>query len=173
LAQNASERSTRLRQIAAESARFNLGFYHDYNTPTLALQFLEPEFQPRFTFTLARQEHVNGVAAWKVSFAEQQQPAVIVNDGENLFSAGSLWLRATDGVVVRTLLTLKVPATRVKAGMNGTVGVDYRRDSKLAMWVPSQMEERYEQVGGINDSIHCTATYSHYRRFETSSRLLP
>jgi hypothetical protein len=57
--------------------------------------------------------------------------------------------------------------------MSGSVVVEYRRDPKLAMWVPSRMAEQYEQIGSNNDSIHCTATYGHFRRFETSSRLLP
>jgi hypothetical protein len=173
LKDDAPGRLTRLRQLAAESARFNLGFYHDYNSPTLALQFLDREFQPRFTFTLAGRDRMNGISAWKLAFAERQQPTVIMSDGENLFSTGSLWLRASDGIVLRTLLTLKVPATRNKVGMNGSVAVEYRRDAKLAMWVPSRMEEGYTQIGGTNDTIHCTATYSHFRRFETSSRILP
>jgi hypothetical protein len=164
---------TQLRQLAAENARFNLGFYHDYNNPTLALQFLSPELQRRFTFTLAGQERIDGIVTWKIAFEERVQPTVIVSDGENLFSTGSLWLSASDAVVVRTLLTLRVPATRTKVGMNGSVVVDYRRNAKLALWVPSRMEERYEQIGGINDSLHCIATYSNFRRFETSSRILP
>jgi hypothetical protein len=164
---------TRLRRLAAEGARFNLGFYRDYNNPTLALQFLDPEFQPRFTFTLAGRERVNGVTAWKIEFAERQRPTVIMSDGESVFATGSLWIRVPDGIVVRTNLTLRVPATSRKPGMTGSVVVDYRLDRKLRMWVPARMKEKYVLIGGDNDSIDCDATYSNFRRFETSGRLLP
>ena len=166
-------RDTRLRLLAAESARFNLGFYHDYNSPTLALQFLDPAFQSRFTFTIVGSDRVNGIATTKLAFVERQQPTVIVSDGDNLFSTGRLWLRVSDGAVLRTQLTLKLAATRTKAGMNGSVVVEYGRNEKLGMWVPTRMQETYDQIGGINDALDCTATYAHFRRFETSGRILP
>ena len=96
-----------------------------------------------------------------------------MSDGDDLFSTGWLWLRVSDGAVLRTQLMLKLPATRTKAGMKGSVVVEYGRNQKLGMWVPTRMQEAYEQIGGINDALDCTATYAHFRRFETSSRILP
>ena len=38
-------------RINEESARYNIGnIYRNFNTPALALMFLEPEVQPRFKF---------------------------------------------------------------------------------------------------------------------------
>jgi hypothetical protein len=164
---------TRLRQIARESVRFNLGSYRDNNTPTLALQFLDPEVRPRFAFTLASRERVNGVDAVRVTFRERQRPTVMQSDGDDLFSTGSLWIATDDAVVLKTLLTWQVPARRDRAGSNGSVLVEYRRDPTLAMWVPAKMEEQLRQVGGINDALHCTATYSRFRRLDTSVRIVP
>jgi len=163
----------RLRQVARESLRYNLGLYRDNSNPALALQFLDPEFQPRFVFTVAGRERANGVDAVRLTFTERQFPTVMQSDGEDLFSTGSLWIATDDAVVVRTLLTWQVPAGRGRAGSNGSVLVDYRRDPKLAMWVPVKMEEQLRQVGGRNDALHCTATYSRFRRFDTSVRVVP
>jgi hypothetical protein len=54
--------------------------------------------------------------------------------------------------------------------------VSHRRDAKLGGWLPARMEETYSQTrtgGAIREEIHCLATYSNYRRFETSARIVP
>ena len=137
------------------------------------MQFLDPAFQSRFTFTLVGSDRVNGIVTAKLAFVEPRQPTVIVSDDDDLFATGWLWLRVSDGAVLRTQLTLKLRATPTKAGMNGSVVVEYGRNEKLGMWVPTRMQEAYEQIGGINDTLDCSATHAHFRRFETSSRVLP
>jgi hypothetical protein len=164
---------TRLRLLGRESARFNLGFYRDNNTPSLALQFLDPDVQSRFAFTVAGRERADGVDAVRLTFRERERPTIMQSDADDLFSTGSVWIAPDSGVVVRTLLTFGVPLSRERKGMDGSVRVDYRRDPKLAMWVPAKMEEQLRQVGGINDALHCTATYSRFRRFETSDQIVP
>ena len=169
---------TRLRLLADEGARFNLGrIYRNFNDATLALRFLEPAQQPRFTYTMAGQEKMNGSAVWKITFAEHALPTVISLDGENWPSAGVAWVGA-DGVVMRTALTLVDPKTNTHA----SIVVSYRRDPKLDMWVPGRMEETYtrvapgrlspQQVRMISERITCVAIYSSFRRFETSGRIV-
>ena len=56
------DRRTRLRLLRDASARFSLGtIYRNINDPTLALQYLDPAMQSRFTFTLVGRERINGV----------------------------------------------------------------------------------------------------------------
>ncbi len=61
--------------------------------------------------------------------------------------------------------------------------VDYRRDPKLAMWVPARMEEHYHAVAidnpaGTTDratrfnNISGVATYRNFKRFEASGRII-
>lgn len=54
------------------------------------------------------------------------------------------------------------------------IEVDYGRDAKLDMWVPTRMHETYLQSRStmINEAIDCVATYSNFRRFETSGRIV-
>jgi hypothetical protein len=166
--------ASRLRALAEESARFNLGrLYRNFNVPTLALQFLAPEFQGRFAFTVAGSEKVSGSPTVKVAFAERQPPTVItLNDKREVLSTGFLWVRESDGAVVRTRLAIKAPQTEDGAGIEASVDVDYRYETKLNMWVPRRMEEKYAEAATGGERVDCLSTYSNYRRFETSGRLV-
>src|SRR5436190_65281 len=69
---------TRLRKLANEGARFNVGStYRNYNSPTLALDFLDPAVQPRFVFAEAGDETIAGVSALKLQFTELERPTLI------------------------------------------------------------------------------------------------
>lgn len=166
---------SRLRVLADEGARFNLGhIYRNFNTPALALQFLAPEFQSRFTFRVAGREKVAGNQAVKLEFTERGSPTVIaLNDKSQLLSSGVVWVGEADGAVLRTRLTLKAPQTAEGPGLDATISVGYRRDTKLEMWVPSYMEEEYSEQRQPGERIECYARYSNFRRFETSARIVP
>lgn len=159
----------RLRSVADEGARFNLGrVRRNFNDPILPLLFLDREYQPRFTFRLGGEETVDGVTARKVLFQEKARPTVIRSvGGRDVFTSGSLWIRAVDGVVVRTELSAPSDVT----GTALTIRVDYRRDPKIEMWIPSRMVEHY-RYEDLSEDIDCIATYSNPRRFETSGRVI-
>jgi hypothetical protein len=164
-------RVTRLRRLLNDNARFNLGqILRNFNYPTLALSYLDPEMQPRFAYTLAGHERVNGVAVSKVEFDERTRPTVIQENGADRFSQGAVWIADRDGAIVRTRLDLRIPLKETIA----SIEVDYARDPKLDMWVPVRMHESYLQSRAtmINESIDCVATYSNFRRFETSGRIV-
>jgi hypothetical protein len=167
--------ASRLHTLADEGARFNLGrrISRNFNMAPLALQFLGFEFQPRFAFTIAGREDVAGSPTAKLAFTERQSPTLIGFKNQELPLAGELWVREADGAVVRTHLTLSTPQTDKGADIKVSIRVDYRREATLEMmWVPSRMEERYVENRLSGELIKCTATYSNYRRFETSGRLV-
>jgi hypothetical protein len=182
LAETDPDRLTRLRRLRDEGARFNIGqIVRNFSDPTLALQFLDPVYQPRFTFTLSDRRNVNGVDAWQLAFAEHRQPTVVNVDGHDIFSEGSVWVAVSDAAVVRTSARWVDARTNMRANMV----VNYRRDPKLELWLPARMEESYTQNGWVssegrpphvvtaNEQIECVATYSNFRRFEASGRLVP
>ena len=171
LAASGPNRVPQIRALRELGARFNLGtIYRTINDPTLALLFLDPKYQSRFRFTLKDRERVNGVDTWKVTFDEDKQPTVIQDNSTNLFSYGAMWLRTSDGAVVRTELAVSLPFKDTIA----TVNVDYGWNPRLAMWVPARMDEGYTQQISrhVAEHIECVAEYSNFRRFETSSRLI-
>jgi hypothetical protein len=172
-------RESRLHVLAAQSARFNIGgVYRDFNNPTLTLQFLDPTYRSRFIMMVHRR---TGSAVSTIQFEEIGRPTVIQDQrGTDRAAKGTLSVRDDDGAVVQTTLNLAGDKTTPDASL----AVDYRHDSKLLMWVPSQMRERYRTVsiaenmgrrlGSLTrfSTIMGTATYANYRRFETSGRLI-
>jgi len=180
LKQPLAERDSRLHLLAEHNAQFNIGsIYRNFNTPTLVLQFLDPDYRPRFAFTVEqRDETINGASARKITFKEMQRPTVIVERGEDRPSSGAIWVRPDDGTVIRTSLNV-IGSLKSDA----TIVVDYRRDAKMNMWVPSRMEEHYHAVATDNpggrmnratrfNKISGVATYTNVKRFETSGRVI-
>jgi hypothetical protein len=155
-------RSARLRGLQEESARFDIGSVHrTTSNPTEVLQYLLPENQEQFAFTREGDHRVNGTRAWKVTFREQRHPTVLRFGALDVPTSGAVWLRAEDGVVVRTERTVSLPR------FSASVTVEFQRDPKLTLWVPKRMEETY------GNAVRCWSDYSNYRHFETSGRILP
>jgi hypothetical protein len=187
----------RLRNLRDEGARFNIGrLIRNTSDPTLALKVVDPAYQARFAFTLAGSELINGVAVLKLAFVEREQtPTMISVDGHAVTSRGAVWVTPS-GIVMQTRLELTDPKTLVDAAML----VFYGREGKLGGWVPVRMDEEYSQhrdehvvapllkaatngvrlngqkvviANGFRETITCSATYTNYRRFETSARIVP
>ena len=183
----ADGRTSRLRRLLDEGGRFNLGpVIRNVSEPTLALEFLDPSYQPRFTFLVAGHERVSKVDTMKLTFTEHARPTVITDNGADVLSKGTLWVRQSDGIVVRTLLQATVPSPTNLISVSASITVNYARNDKIDMWVPARMEEHYVLSHDIwtpstgiwtpsprYESTNCVATYSNYRRFETSARIVP
>jgi len=154
----------RARAIADESARYNLGQYRTINVPTLALEFLVPDFQARQSYEQAGEESVSGVHTWRVAFEELSVPTVIrTPDGDDVPCNGIAWIDVATGRVVRTLLE-----PRVNLEQKSKIIVTYAPDRRFGIWVPVTMEESYETAAR---SVTGRATYSNCRRFETTARI--
>jgi len=156
----------RLRSIQAESARYDIGtVLRTTSDPILALRFLSPGFQSRFTFSIDGQERVSGEQAVKVSFTERARPTVIIVYGRDVPATGAIWIRPSDGVILKSSLRLTTSAQ-----VAVSISVDFDKDQRLGEWVPKRMQEQYEELSG--ESVTTTSTYSNFRRFETSGRLI-
>lgn len=168
-----AQRLPRLRQLADESARFNPGrTLRNYNYPTQVLSYLSAAFQPRFSFRLGGHERVGGVDAWKVTYEERATPTVIQGDGRDRRSRGTVWIREEDGAVVKTVLRIVIPGGEMLA--TDVIEVDYHHHTSLGLWVPVEMRETYIESRGstVTERISGRATYTDYRRFETSGRVI-
>jgi hypothetical protein len=183
LFRNGSPDPAEARRIADESARFNLGpVRRNFNDPTAALFFLMPSLLPRFAFTRKGESSVNGVNVWEVEFKEKSRPTLIrTRDGRDVPSEGTIWVVPSDGTVVRTQLAI--------SGFYGRSGskieVTYARDDRLGLWLPETMKERHEAdiveagrsaygaaiASARTTVVVGTATYSDFKRFETSATI--
>ena len=180
------------RRIAEESARYNLGsIRRNFNTPTMALLFLHPKNHERFHFTKTGEETVDGARVWVVGYKETGRPTIVrTPEGRDVPASGTFWIEPSTGRVVRTRMDLHTelaqpddadPAGDRRAPVKTTVGVtvSYSPDARFGLLLPSEMRESYEAVparrGATRDAsttITCVATYSNFRTFETSGRVI-
>jgi hypothetical protein len=186
------------RRIADESARFNVGaIQRNLNTPTMALYFLQAKNQPRFKFEKKGQDAIGGVAAWKVAFKETQRPTIVkTSSGKDMPVAGTAWIDPDTGRVLKTHMQIELemragvtsnvvdddaprrgPIAADRIHSSASVTVSYRQDPRLGLLVPSEMLETYEgpRLNGMSNTtgttkINCRATYSDFRRFQTTAR---
>ena len=172
-----AEQQARLRRIRDESAKYNIGpIRRNFSDPTFPLQFAAARLQSRFRWTVAARERTNGVEAWRLDYEEIARPALVQRQRVSLPSSGSIWVDVATGAIVRTRLYISDDGTRVRANLE----VDYRFEPKLEVWVPARMSEIYSQTRprgrtGLvrEDRIRCQATYSNYRRFDATVRVVP
>lgn len=165
-------------RVAAEfkdsNARYNIGrTYRNFNEPTLGLLPLTDLHRPRFTFERRRMTRDGDVVLVTLEFRERESPTLIrdLKHGR-LFSQGEMVVEAATGRVRRT--ELRVDARDLDVRLT----TEYGPEERLGMWVPVRFREQYERGsgragrrGGEHERIQCDATYSNYRRFETTARI--
>lgn len=168
LRSDAAGDTERARAILEESARYNIGSARrNLNIPTLALLFLDPRNQARFSFREAGRGRVNGFDSVELRFTEVARPAILREDASrDLPAEGAFWIDPARGAILRSTLRFQFARDRG----TGRVSTDYRRDPALGLWVPSEMEERYEERRArgfppANAVTRAVARYSNFRRF--------
>lgn len=167
-------------RINAESARFNIGdIERTINTPTLALVFLDPQYQKRFSFERTDDrvpESVRGVMAdpstarfvappeLVVVAYEETDRNTLLSDGNGgiLPSRGRFWLDGATGAVVMSELTLSTST------FGALIDVRYAAVSEVNVVVPVAMRERYTRARS-RAVITGVAEYSHFRRYQVTS----
>jgi hypothetical protein len=156
------------RRIAEENAEYNLGsdlIYRTINVPMLTLDLLSLPNRDRLTFRKRGHEIVDQREVWKIDFVERA-PSLLIRTpaGPDQITRGSAWLDPAAGTVVKTYLNVVItPTSQAK------ITVDYQIDPKLGFFVPVTMRESYER---FSSRIVTTATYTNYRQFSTSGRLV-
>jgi hypothetical protein len=156
------------RRIGGENAEYNLGsdlIYRTINVPMLTLDLLSLPNRDRLTFRRRAHEIVDQREVWKIDFVERA-PSLLVRTpaGPDQITRGSAWLDPATGTVVKTYLNVVItPTSQAK------ITVDYQIAPKLGFFVPVTMHESYER---FSTRIVTTATYTNYRQFSTSARLV-
>jgi hypothetical protein len=167
LADAPARRTARLRALADEGARFNIGgVQRNFSDPLLAATFVDRARRRRFAFKAAADV---AAGVHRLRFDEQVRPTLIRNarTGESIPASGTLDV-ADDGRITRTELQVEVDE-RTTAGIR----VSFEVDAKLGVAVPAMMEEDYAAGAPGETVITCKAVYSNFRRFETAVRIVP
>lgn len=160
-------KTTKAREITAESATYNIGkSRRNINLPSIPLLLLHVVNQRRVAFHKAGDETVDGVSAWKVAFEELRTPSLIRDgvSGEDMPAAGTFWIDPDIGDVLRAEL-------RCPAKSENLVKVEYRGHRAFGVRLPFEMiEKAVSEEGASWAEGRCT--YANFRRFETRGRLL-
>ena len=154
-------------RIAEQNARFNLGddlIARNINIPTFALEMMHPRLRDRFRVRRTGVEVRDGRPGWLLEFRERARPTLVrTPEGRDQVSRVNALVDIATGEVLRTVLTWE----RVK----GSIVVTYGPAAGIPVLVPTQMAERYEtRTGAI---VAGEATYTNFRQFATSARIVP
>ena len=167
------------RKFKDYNSRFNLGrTYRNFNEPTLSLLVLDDEHRGRFSFDRKRVERNGDTTLVTLAFTERERPTLIrdLRHG-SVFSKGELIVEAETGRIRKAVLTATIGPVKVQ------LTTSYAHDTRLDLWVPATFREQYEygvpannakarfESGAEYEHILCEASYTNYRRFETSVRI--
>ena len=155
---------SRWRKLAEESARYNIGsFLRSTNVPTFALTILRDEHRRRFEFERVDEERVEGLNVWVIQFREWASPTLISDlRGGDVSARGRMWIDPLEGRLVRT----EVLTGDDDSQMRSRTTVRYRPEGDLGIWVPWDMQERYESRDGRR--FDATASYSNFQQFNVT-----
>lgn len=167
LSAGSAESSSQARRIAGENARYNIGdgvAARNINVPTVVLDMIHSSNRSRFSVSRFGEETIDGVRTWALRFSERGRPTMIRSpDGKDRRSRGAIWVDPSTGEVLKTTL-------QWEGEPDGFITVDYDRDLAIGALVPVRMIEQYRRD---EMTVEGEATYSNYRRFQTSGRIVP
>ena len=151
--------------IAEANAKYNLGYPRSMNVPTLPLELLGRSHQRAFRARVEGRGTHDGRAIVHVRFSESPPGAIIAFD-ETRFVRADVVARvaADDGAVLWAEVSLDPP------GYGGhRVRVEFAPERALGHLVPVRLSESYSG----RSRGEGTASYSNYRKFQTTGRILP
>lgn len=153
-------------RITGQNARYNLAddrFQRTINTPTLALELLQPRYRNRFTARRTGSASLGDRLGWVLEFRERVRPTIVRSPkGRNQVSTVELLVDPVNGEIHRTTISW--------GGVKGSIVVQYGRVDGMPVLVPLSMRERFSLAAG--DNVDSDATYANYRTFQTSGRLI-
>ena len=163
--------------IAKESARFNVGtrlIIRNINVPTFVIQLLQDGNRQRFRFSRVKLSdgggaNRTGAAAdesarrWAIEYRERSRPTLVrQTTGGDQPLRGTMIVDAQTGEVWETNLTWE-------RGPRGHISVTFGRVPDIDVLVPVRMVEQYRDAP---TTIFGEASYSRFRRFSTSARVV-
>jgi hypothetical protein len=166
------EARARLEAIRDESARYNLSpIVRNINVPLYPLKILLPENLGRFVFSLGQAAEVDGVKARSVTFTEVGRPALVWDlEGYDVPLQGRFLVEPTTGAIIESTVSARL------ATYSASIVVRYARNTRMGLWVPAEMKERYSAVvhaGMVRQAgeslLEGTARYSNFRRFQVTT----
>ena len=157
--------------IAKESARHNLGLPRTINVPTAPLDIIHPMHRHSLRYALQGEETIRGATTARIAFVEIARPTRVREPtGQNLVSSGRVWVEPLSGTVWRVEWIYQAENRQPNAPPPPRLRVDFERHEDLAIMVPTFMTEVFSVLTGRGEG---RASYTKFRRFGTSARIVP
>ena len=157
---------TQAARIADQNSRYNLAndaLPRNVNVPTFAFDLLSDRYRNRFSPQRSGIEAVEGRMAWVVEFRERDRPTIVRSpNGRDQPTRLRVVADPETGEIFQTTVTWD------QAG--GSILVRYGHVPAVDVRVPMTMSDRFTMASSIE--VIGDATYTNYRRFETSGRLI-
>ena len=161
---------TKAKAIATASAKYNLGLPRTVNVPTAPLDIIHPLHRTAHVYERRADESVRGTRTAVVGFREVARPTLVREpSGKNLISSGRIWIEPASGTVWRVEWIYQAEK-RASNAPPPQLRVDFAPHEELGIMVPQTMTEVFSVVRGRGVG---RATYSDFRRFGTSARIVP
>jgi hypothetical protein len=155
-------------KLVERNAQYNIGnIKRTFNEPTLPLLLLGEKRVGNVDFDRRAVTTENGVTLATLGFVERGRPTLVRIEGASGFNpaSGEIVIEVGTGVIRRTSFEMAYGRLKVR------LITEYARDPKLGLWLPALFTERYDSATKPNETIFCRATYTNYRRFETTGRI--
>lgn len=157
--------------LLLESARHNLGAPRTINLPSLPLELLHERNSARYVIETTSGDHVGDCQAMRIDLAETARPTIIQRpEGGDMTTRVSAWVEPDTGRLCKAEVRMRDARVGVPE-FTAVVTVEFERHANLGLTVPTRMRELFfipQRSRGEGE-----ATYSNYRRFTTSARVLP
>jgi hypothetical protein len=155
-------------RLAAENARYNLGHVsRNFNEPTLALLLFTPlhvgDVSTKGVQPIA--SPIGEPLAILRVVLDRQAP-LVRGLGRHVTTTGEFEIEPTTGRVRRTMIVFD------DGDVTARLETRYAADDHVGMWVPVAFTEHYT-ARHTTEVTDVTTTLDHYRRFETSGRVVP
>lgn len=165
LAGTAPDSLARAAAFARDGSRFNLGPERTINTPTMALQLMARLNADRLRVRVPRNWEHQDTAS--IAFEERDRPTIVrTPDGHNVESSGTVAVRVADGAILSAQLHFRFTAERRRR--DARMQITYGPVGGVSVLVPVRLSEQLPTSEGEASGV---ATYSKYRRFQTSARI--
>ncbi len=159
------------RELLNASARHNLGLPRTTNLPNLPLEFLRAHNRKRLLVRADGRDTVRGVRTLRLVFLERLTPTLITNPttSADMPSVIRAWVEPASGRLMRA--EVNTFTSFASKAFEGQIVVEFAANATLNLLVPSEMREVFAvERPGTGTSV---ATYTNFRRFQTSGRIVP
>lgn len=162
---------TQAKTLAAAGAVHNLGLIRTINLPTMPLEIVHPSHRQSLRHWIDGREVVRGIATTVVGFEETGRPTIVRQpDAGDVVSRGRVWIEPASGRIPRIEWIYVLPSHGRAAGLPPRLRVEFVAHEGLGILVPWKMQEVF---AAYSENGSGEATYTNFRRFGTSARIVP